>query len=80
MKKQSGCPMDGNMGVSVVGERGQIVIPKDFRDALKLEAGTKVVLFQYADGPLMIVPMEHMQEMMSRMTTKFQKLAILTKE
>jgi len=72
--------MDGNMGMSIVGERGQIVIPKDFRDALKLKAGTKVVLFQHGDGPLMIVPMEHMQEMMSRMATKFQKLAILTKE
>lgn len=62
--------MDQLIGSSVVGERGQIVIPKTIRDRLRLRAGAKVLFMQQGDHPIMVIPIEHMQEMLKQLSAK----------
>lgn len=65
---------DQLIGSSVVGERGQIVIPKNIRDRLKLVPGAKVMLMQQGDSPIMVIPIEHMQQMMKQMSAKIAQI------
>lgn len=68
-KSPTAC-IDQLIGSSVVGERGQIVIPKTIRDRLRLRAGAKVLLMQQGDHPIMVIPIEHMQEMLKQLSAK----------
>ncbi len=67
--KQALC-VDQLIGSSVVGERGQIVIPKTIRDRLRLRAGSKVLFMQQGDNPIMVIPVEHMQEWLKHMSDR----------
>lgn len=58
------------IGSTTVGERGQIVIPKAIRDRLKMKPGTQVMVMQHADSPVMILPIEQMQEMIRLMSER----------
>lgn len=62
------------MGTTVVGERGQVVIPKELREQMKLVPGTKLVMFRPGNGPLVTFPMETMRAMMGKMAKRFSKL------
>lgn len=68
-KSPTAC-IDQLIGSSVVGERGQIVIPKTIRDRLRLRAGSKVLFMQQGDNPIMVIPIEHMQEMLKQLSAK----------
>jgi len=60
------------VGTTVIGERGQLVIPKDVRDELKLKPGAKLVVLKHPDGgPIILFPMEQMQSVMEEMTKRF---------
>ena len=57
---------------TVVGERGQIVIPKEIREALKLKPGAQVIIMHHGGkGPAIILPASHIKDMMQKMTRKF---------
>ncbi|MEO5927765.1 MAG: AbrB/MazE/SpoVT family DNA-binding domain-containing protein [Patescibacteria group bacterium] len=63
------------VGTTVLGERGQLVIPKEVRDELKLEAGDKLVVFRHCDGgPIILFPADQMQKVMEEMTKRFASL------
>jgi len=67
------------MGTTVMGERGQIVIPKELRDEIGLEAGSRVVLMRHGKhGPVVMFPVEQMQDFMQQMTARIAKLSTLT--
>jgi len=54
---------------ALVGERGQIVIPKEIRDRAGLKAGSRLMIMNHqSQGPIILLPMEHMREVMSQMT------------
>lgn len=61
-------PADQLIGATVVGERGQVVIPKDIRDRLDLQPGTKLIVMQHGDSPVMFLPVERMQKMIRQMS------------
>ncbi len=68
--KQS-LPDDGHlMGSTVLGERGQLVIPKDIRERLKLKSGTKLLVMNQPNGPIIIFPLDKMQTMLDTMTRR----------
>lgn len=62
------------IGSTTVGERGQIVIPKSIRDRLKIKSGTQVMVMQHGDSPVMVLPIEQMQEMIKHMSEKVARL------
>lgn len=58
------------IGSTTVGERGQIVIPKMIRDRLKMKSGTQVMVMQHGDSPIMVLPIQQMQEMIKQMSER----------
>lgn len=65
IKMTGGAPM---VGSTVVGERGQIVVPKEFRDKLELEAGETLIVMHHGHGPILLFPAKQMQEFMQGMS------------
>lgn len=69
-------------GIATIGERGQIVIPKDARDALGLAAGDKIVVLPNRHGNGMLLMKEEnikklaqeMSERAERITTKINRI------
>jgi AbrB family looped-hinge helix DNA binding protein len=62
------------LGSTVVGERGQVVIPKDIRDRLRLKPGDKLMVMVHKNGPIMLVPVEQMQRMIRQMSEQMSSL------
>ena len=62
------------MGSTVMGERGQVVIPKDIREQLRLKAGDKLMVMVHKDGPIMLLPVEKMQQMVRQMSEQMAAL------
>lgn len=58
------------MGSTMLGERGQLVIPKDIRERLKLKSGEKLLVMNQPNGPILIFPLEKMQSMLDAMTRR----------
>ena len=56
------------MGSAILGERGQLVVPKDIRERLKLKTGTQMLVMNYPNGPIVIFPLSHMQHMLQNMS------------
>ncbi len=56
------------VGSTIVGERGQIVIPKEFRDKLGLEPGETLIVMHHGHGPILLFPAEQMQEFVKGMS------------
>ena len=59
-------------GLTVMGERGQVVIPKEAREKLKMKPGDRFVVIEHF-GKLVLVPAEEMQEMAARITKHLKK-------
>lgn len=54
---------------AIIGERGQIVIPKEIRDRAGLKASSRLMIMSHqSHGPIILLPMKHMREVMSQMT------------
>lgn len=58
-----------------MGERGQIVIPKDVRDRLGLKAGSQLMVMQN-DGPIMLIPVDRMRELMEHMNKYISNISV----
>lgn len=66
----------GNMcGATSLGERGQLVVPKEAREALKTKTGDQFVVFEH-QGLLILVP----EKMMSKMVSQVTKVLNLNKK
>ena len=68
--KQPGSDLrETRMGTTVVGERGQVVIPKEIRDRLNLQPGTTLMVMNHDEkGPIILFPLEHMREFVAKMS------------
>lgn len=62
------------MGATVVGERGQVVIPKDVREHMRLKPGDKLMVMVNKQGPIMLIPLEQMQRMIRQMSEHMSTL------
>ena len=77
IKKKTGKQPDRGeqlIGSTVLGERGQVVIPKDIRDRLHMRPGAKMMVMQHGDSPIMLLPVEQMQKMIQQMSARVAKL------
>ncbi|MFA7653527.1 MAG: AbrB/MazE/SpoVT family DNA-binding domain-containing protein [Candidatus Magasanikbacteria bacterium] len=59
-------------GSATMGERGQIVVPKEARTSLKIKTGDRFVIFEH-DGFLVLVPDKMMSIMMASITKALKK-------
>lgn len=71
IKMATGAPL---IGSTVVGERGQIVVPKEFRDKLELEAGETLIVMHHGTGPILLFPAKQMQNFMQGMSEKIESV------
>ncbi|MDQ7814841.1 MAG: AbrB/MazE/SpoVT family DNA-binding domain-containing protein [Patescibacteria group bacterium] len=62
------------IGTVVVGERGQIVIPKNFRETMGIRQGSNLMVVSHGNGVLMLVPTEMMKGLLDKMSDKLSKL------
>jgi AbrB family looped-hinge helix DNA binding protein len=60
-------------GVTSLGERGQIVIPKKLRDSLDLKKGDQFVVVE-KHGGIMLLPSELMENFISNITSQLKEI------
>ena len=59
---------------TVVGDRGQVVIPKEIRDRAHLKAGSRLMVMHYEErGPIVLLPVEHMKGFMEQMMKQMKE-------
>ncbi len=65
--KKNNCSFGDVVGTTSIGERGQIVIPKEARDTLKIKTGDKfLVVIHY--GKMILVREDEMRSMIKNIT------------
>lgn len=75
--EKTSTPSEDFMTTVSLGERGQVVIPKEIRDEMGLEPGSRlVIMHHHAEGPIVMFPIENLRNVMKKMTSKFAKLGI----
>lgn len=62
------------VGSTVVGERGQVVIPKEFREKLGLTPGETLVVMHHGHGPILLLPAKKMQDMVKSMSERIERV------
>jgi AbrB family looped-hinge helix DNA binding protein len=70
-KKSTACEF---MGTTVLGERGQIVIPKEIREMYKLKKGDKFIVAIGHQDAIALIPMERAKKIMDSMTKQFNDI------
>lgn len=62
------------LDATIVGERGQIVIPKSIREELELTPGTRLMVMHPKDGPIILLPLDHMRKHLDQLSKKMAAL------
>lgn len=72
MKNPKSCTADfPTLGMAVLGERGQIVIPKEMRDQLGLNKGDQLMLMYHNDS-VVILPRDKMEAFVNHLTSSLK--------
>lgn len=61
-------------GSTVVGERGQLVIPKDIREKAGILPGMKLMVVHHADGPILLFPVDQVKVFMRHALKEVRKV------
>jgi AbrB family looped-hinge helix DNA binding protein len=67
------------VGITTVGERGQIVIPKNIRDQLKIDKGSQFLMLFNGDG-LMLLTLESMKKLSDHLSKEIKKVNKIIKK
>lgn len=68
-------------GSTVVGPRGQVVIPVKARKELSLEVGSRLLVFShFGDKGLLLLKVEAVEELLNVMSRRLTEFARLVKE
>ena len=70
---------DDIVGVTKVGERGQIVIPKNIRDSLNIVPGQQLMMI-FNDHGLMLVTLDSMKQLSDRLSSEIKKVNKIIKK
>ncbi len=81
MKQASEHAVGKCFGSTVVGPRGQLVIPVEARRELGVEAGTRLLVFShFRDEGLIFVKVEAVAELIDHASRQIKEVASLVKE
>ena len=72
VSKLSDAPEIG--GTTILGERGQIVIPKNVREDLHLKKGDTFVIMKHG-RKMMLIPSDELKTMLAHMTTVIESIS-----
>ena len=67
-------------GTTVVGERGQAVIPAEAREALKLKKGDKLLVFGMGNGMLSFSTLSGFEKFQTHMTKQLETIRNVIKK
>ena len=68
-------------GTTVLGSRGQLVIPVEARKELGIDAGSKLLVFGHSDGwGLFLVKVETAEELLNVVSSRLDELAGLIRD
>jgi bifunctional DNA-binding transcriptional regulator/antitoxin component of YhaV-PrlF toxin-antitoxin module len=80
MRQKDRRPIGKCFGTSVLGPRGQLVIPAEARKELGIDTGNKFLVFGHFEGQgLMFIRIEAAEEFLSLMTSRLDEVAKLVK-
>ncbi len=66
-------------GLTTVGERGQIVIPKEVRDVVGVKAGDKFFIFAHDDEIMAMIKPEKFNSLIKEMSGVLEKIKKVNK-
>ncbi|MFA6160759.1 MAG: AbrB/MazE/SpoVT family DNA-binding domain-containing protein [Patescibacteria group bacterium] len=67
------------MGTAVLGERGQLVVPKEVRDCYNLKTGDKFMVMGHGHGPIIFIPVNQMRSFIKRINQQIESAMEETK-
>lgn len=59
-----------------LGERGTMTLPKEYRDALKLETGAPVTVLRLGDGLILMPEQKRFEQLCDSLTTRLENAGI----
>jgi AbrB family looped-hinge helix DNA binding protein len=59
-----------------LGERGTMTLPKEYRDALNLEAGAPVTILRLGDGLLLIPEQKRFEQLCESITKRLETVGV----
>ena len=59
-----------------LGERGTMTLPKEYRDALNLEAGSPVTLLRLGDGLLLIPEQKRFEQLCESISKRLESVGV----
>jgi len=81
MERRSAHVIGRCFGTTVVGPRGQVVIPAEARKEIEVDAGSKLLVFGHFNGQgLIFVKVEVAEDLLNIMTSKLDEVARVVKE
>ncbi len=72
MSKKLAEMLGGFHGTSSLGERGQVVIPKELRESLQLKKGEKFLVME-KHGAIMLAPVDMMSQFVTGLSKELKK-------
>lgn len=67
-------------GSVTIGEKGQIVIPQEARENMKLKKGDKLLIFGMDDDMLAVAKLSHIEKITSHLSKKLQIIKEVSKK
>ncbi|MEW6407538.1 MAG: AbrB/MazE/SpoVT family DNA-binding domain-containing protein [Patescibacteria group bacterium] len=67
-------------GTATLGEKGQIVIPNDARQNMKLKKGDRLLVFGMHEDMLAIVKFAHIEKIASRLSERLKMIDEIIKK
>jgi len=81
MEQEDRCPVGKCFGSTVVGPRGQLVIPVEARKELGIDAGTKLLVFShFGERGLMFVKVGVVEELLNIISRRVSEFTQMVEE
>jgi len=62
------------IGSTVMGERGQMVVPKEIRECYNLKSGDKLFVLGHGTGPIILMPASQMHDFMDHINKNIESM------